>query len=89
MSLLENNVYNKSQIDYFNEGWFKLDDPRTWPFYPIVMPLTKEGYGPASEGEIFKICWQVWDCHCNLFGQFDYLPDAISHAMKMNKELLS
>ena len=37
-------------------------DVRKWSHYPIVVPLTAEGNGPASEenGEVRKIVWEVW-----------------------------
>jgi hypothetical protein len=56
-------------------------------YYPIIMPLNADGYGPASEerGEIRKITWQVWDQFCDTFGDFDCLPDAIMEAERLNR----
>jgi hypothetical protein len=62
-------------------------DVRTWPYYPILMPL-EDGQGPASDAECDKITWEVWDRFCNSVGTFDYLPDAINDAMKRNAELI-
>lgn len=59
-------------------------------FYVIVMPLTADGNGPASEenGEIRKLTWEVWNQFCDVFGSFDCLPDAIDKAEELNAEML-
>lgn len=66
---------------------YNPSDCRTWPYYPIVMPL-KDGNGPASDAECDTITWEVWDRFCNSVGSFDHLPDAINDALRRNKELL-
>lgn len=66
---------------------YKADDCRSWPYFPIVMPLL-DGNGPATDEECNKITWEVWDQLCNTYGSFDYLPDAINKAIQMNREFL-
>ena len=62
---------------------------RTWPFYPIEMPLTGDGKGPATVGiDAAEITYEVWDAFCNSYGSHKYLPDAINQAMALTKELL-
>ena len=77
--------YDKRDVEVIKS----LYDPmnvRTWPYYPIVMPL-KEGQGPASYSECDQITFEVWDHFCNSYGTFEYLPDAINEALRLNKEL--
>lgn len=60
------------------------NDVRRWDFYPIVMPLTKDGNGPASVGEIDRLTWEVWDrCHQS-HASYDNLSDAINDCMSRN-----
>lgn len=66
---------------------YKADDCRTWPYFPIVMPL-KGGNGPATDEECDKITWEVWDQMYNTYESFEYLPDAINKAMQMNRDFL-
>lgn len=62
---------------------------RTWPFYPIQMPVTKDGKGPATIGEdAAELTYEVWDIFYNSYGSHEYLPDAINQAMQLTKELL-
>ena len=63
-------------------------DVRTWPYFPIVMPL-KSGLGPASDEECDEITWEVWDRICDKHGSFGCLPDAINEAIRLNAEYLS
>lgn len=56
-------------------------DVRQWEFYPIVMPLTKSGEGPASVGEIETLTWDVWDRYHQSHAAFDNLPDAINDCL--------
>jgi hypothetical protein len=62
-------------------------DPRTWPFFPIVMP-SKNGKGPASDEECDKIEWEVWDQFCISYKTFSCLPDAIEYAIRYSKIVL-
>lgn len=57
-------------------------------YYVIVMPLTDEGYGPASEelGEVRKITWEIWTQDLSSVGSFDYLADAIDECERLNVE---
>lgn len=58
---------------------------RKWFYYPIVMPLNKDGYGPATIGkDAVKIVFEVWDQACTSYGSFDFLPDAIDKAIELN-----
>ena len=61
-------------------------DCRKWFYYPIEMPLTVEGNGPAILGRdsINKITYEVWDRELNSHASFDNLPDAINEAMRLN-----
>ena len=57
-------------------------------YYPIEMPLTKDGRGPATIGkDAAKMTYQVWDQFCDSHGDFEFLSDAIRHAQKLNAAL--
>lgn len=60
------------------------NDARHWDFYPIVMPLTKDGNGPASAGEIDRLTWEVWDRYLQPHASYDNLPDAINDCLSRN-----
>lgn len=63
--------------------WWK--DARDWFYYPILIPLTADDQGPAEIGhDAVKITFEVWDQFCDKFGSFEYLPDAINEAMRLN-----
>lgn len=66
---------------------YVLTDSRTWPYYPIIMPLCK-GRGPATDEECDEITFQVWDVFCNSVGSYKFLNQAIKKAMELNEELL-
>ncbi|HEX7856258.1 MAG TPA: hypothetical protein VF503_21490 [Sphingobium sp.] len=58
---------------------------RYWPYYPIEMPITAEGFGPASIGkDAAKLTYEVWDQTCLSHGSFNLLPDAINEAMRLS-----
>lgn len=60
-------------------------DVRQWFYYPIEMPLTEDGQGPATVGkDAARITYEVWDVLLNTHGSFDNLPDAINEAMRLN-----
>ena len=60
---------------------------REWLYFPIVMPLTADGNGPARVGkDAAKLTWEVWDIFCETYGSFDYLLDAIDLAIRLNQE---
>ena len=60
---------------------------RTWPYYPIIMPLLN-GAGPVTDAECDEITWEVWDIFYNSYGTHKYLPDAINQALQLTQELL-
>lgn len=53
-------------------------------FYPIVMPLTKDGIGPAAMNEVDKLSFEVWDQYCTSHASFDHLPSAVDLANVLN-----
>ena len=60
-------------------------DVRQWFYYPIMMPLTADGEGPATIGLDAKtITFEVWDQLLTAHASFDNLPDAINEAMRLN-----
>lgn len=66
-------------------------DCRKWDCYPIEMPLTKDGHGPAIPGgdEISRITYEVWDRTLESHASFDNLPDAINEAMRLSLAALA
>ena len=61
------------------------EDCRRWFHYPIIMPLTKDGMGPATVGEdAASITFEVWDEELTSHGSYEYLADAINEAMRLN-----
>jgi hypothetical protein len=67
-----------------------VEDPdcRKWRFYPVEMPLTPDGQGPAIPGRdlIGSLTYEVWDRELTSWATFDNLPDAINYAMRRNLE---
>lgn len=61
-------------------------NPRFRMYYPIVMPLDKNGHGPCADGEIAKLTWEVWDQLCMSHGSHEYLQDAIAQTEQLNDE---
>lgn len=62
-------------------------DVRRWFYYPIEMPVTAEGMGPATVGDdADRITYEVWDVLLNSHSSHDNLPDAINEAMRLNME---
>lgn len=53
-------------------------------FYPITMPLTKDGNGPAQLHEAEKITYEVWDQFCTSHGSFEHLSSAIDLSNVLN-----
>lgn len=62
-----------------------FEDARTWAFYPIIMPIDKDGKGPCDNSKIDRIEFEVWDHNFNSYESFEYLPDAINYAIKLCK----
>ena len=62
-------------------------DCREWFYFPIEMPLHKNGKGPATVGvDAASITYEVWDRLLNTHASFDNLYDAINEAMRLNDE---
>jgi len=60
-------------------------DCRKWFHYPMPMPVTAEGRGPATVGvDAVEITYEVWDELICSHASFDNLPDAINEAMRLN-----
>jgi hypothetical protein len=81
----KHNHYDPEDLESIYRHYNPLDT-RTWPYYPIVMPL-KDGLGPANAAECDKITWEVWDRFYNSVYSSEYLPHAINEAMRLNKEV--
>jgi len=63
----------------------KAVDVRQWYHYPIEMPLSADGQGPATIGvDARRITYEVWDALLHTHASFDNLPDAINEAMRLN-----
>jgi len=64
----------------------RLDaDVRQWWYFPIVIPLDRDGHGPATIGiDAMSVVYQVWDCEFTEHGSFDNMPDAINEAIRLN-----
>lgn len=63
-----------------------MEDVRTWFHYPIMMPITADGKGPATVSvDATEIVFEVWDQLYNTHASFDNLPDAINEAMRLNE----
>lgn len=61
------------------------NDVRRWQYYPIQMPLTADGQGPATIGvDATTITYEVWDREQTSYGSFENLPDAINESMRLN-----
>lgn len=57
----------------------------SWPFFPIVMPVTKDGLGPADMHETDRLTWEVWETGTlNSHASYDYLFEAINHALELS-----
>ena len=58
---------------------------RKWPFYPIEMPTTADGKGPATIGiDAASVEYEVWDQDFNTHASFNNLADAINEAMRLS-----
>lgn len=63
-------------------------DVRTWWHYPIEMPITADGKGPATVGvDAVAITYEVWDVLFNTYASYDNMPDAINESMRLNAML--
>lgn len=60
-------------------------DVRKWSHYPIEMPLTANGQGPAALGvDASVITYEVWDHEFTSHSSHDNLPDAINSAYMLS-----
>lgn len=64
-------------------------DSRDWFYFPIIMPLDKDGRGPAPLEEIAEITWQVWDQCCDCHGSHSALMDAVNQAIALSVKHLN
>lgn len=63
--------------------------PTTWPYFIIEMPLDRDGNGPAEIGkDAYTLDVQVWDRICGCHGSFGSISQALTEALRLNKELL-
>lgn len=86
MTEIPAHIYDDVSIEILRKSYV-ANDPTTWPFYPIVMPMTKDGQGPATGADIHTIYFEVWDKFCNAYVVGASQPAAIKAAMMMNEEL--
>ena len=52
------NTYHPDQVELMKE-YYREEEPSTWPFYVIQIPLVK-GDGPATVEECDEIVFEVW-----------------------------
>lgn len=57
---------------------------RRWQYYPIEMPLTKDGQGPATLGDdAVSVSYEVWEAGTlRAVSSHECLPDAIEAALR-------
>ncbi len=79
------NEYTAEDVEIFRKHYIPTD-PRTWPYFPIIMP-TLGGKGPAEIEECDEISFEVWDQYCLSSASFPFLFDALAKAMTLNLEL--
>lgn len=68
---------------------YVLVDPnmRQWMYYPIMIPVTVDGDGPAIVGQdAARITFEVWDQACTSYSSHEFLADAINEAIRRNVE---
>jgi ADP-ribose pyrophosphatase YjhB (NUDIX family) len=66
-----------------------MENVRGWQYFPIMMPLTAKGDGPATIGhDATQIKFEVWDQALETYGSFEFLPDAINEAMRLNRKAM-
>lgn len=57
---------------------------RLWQYYPIEMPVNKDGDGPVEVREADNILYEVWDAYQNSHSTHRNLADAINAAIDLN-----
>lgn len=81
----EVNIFNPFKKKEKQTGVHFPLDSRRWFYFVVPMPLTKSGFGPAEIGrDADLIRYEVWDQFCNSYGQYEYIPDAVNEAIKLN-----
>ena len=80
--------YSKEYDAPWFKDRFKIDNPRTWPFFVIPMPVNKHGFGPCDTDEFDKMLYEVWDHCCDSYGSHEFLSDAIAQAIILSYELI-
>jgi len=55
-----------------------------WEHFVIEIPIDLKGQGPVSVTEADSIKYEVWDGAFKTHVRFDFLSDAINHALKLN-----
>ena len=78
--------YSKEEIATLKKQ-YKVEDSRTWPFYPIQMTLDEKGRGPVPYSETDTLEFEVWDRFFNSYESFPYLYDAIDFCIDKNNKL--
>ena len=81
----------RAAISVIQEDEFTVvpSDIRRAFYYPIEMPVTADGHGPATVGvDAVKITYEVWDRLLNSHGSHDNLPDAINQAIALNSRAM-
>ena len=57
---------------------------RLWQYYPVEMPVNKDGDGPIEVREADEIHYEVWDRSENVYSSHKQLSDAINSAIDLN-----
>jgi len=82
---LKRQAHHLTALQKTRESVAMATNCRLWRYYPIEMPVTYEGNGPATVGiDAVKMSYEVWDWLLNTHASFDNLPDAINEAMHLN-----
>ena len=67
-------ICTKANMPPFRQCWY----------YPIMMPTNADGVGPVPVWEAVGVHFEVWDQMTTTSESFEYLPDAIEHAIQKN-----
>ena len=54
-------------------------------YYPIPMPLDRYGRGPCTNKQCAKMTYEVWDQELVSHASFEFLPDAMDEAERLNE----
>lgn len=60
---------------------------RLWAYYPIMIPYTRNGHGPATIGvDAATVQWEVWEADTHrCVGVHDYLSSALNQAIALTQ----